>query len=245
MRHGEAPVEAAFVAALEREIHPLVRHWRISHREHDGRRYKFFESANLVLVCGGIGAEAARRAAEAIISLYSPQIVWSVGFAGALDGGMKVGQALRPARVVDAMDGSVVVVDGGEGTLVTYGSVASIGQKAKLARAYSAQAVDMEAAAVARAAHARSVAFAAYKIISDESDFQLPDMERFIRNGKFRTAAFAAYAAIRPWLWVRLVRLAGRTSRAADALCNWLGRYDPGAEFLENKPAELHPIRRA
>ena len=52
----------AIVAALEREVWPLVKDWKVSERECDGKKFKFFEKADSVLVCGGIGAQAARRA---------------------------------------------------------------------------------------------------------------------------------------------------------------------------------------
>src|SRR5215469_12895709 len=145
---GWRMIKIAIVAALDREVKPLVRRWRVSEHEHEGRRYRFFESGQAVLVCGGIGAEAARRATEAVIRLYLPSRVWSVGFAGGLDPAMKVGDGFRPSRVVDARDGSSVESEG-EGTLVSYGSLARVGQKRKLAEAYAACAVDMEAAAVA------------------------------------------------------------------------------------------------
>src|SRR5215468_9102560 len=64
--------ELAIVAALEREILPLVRNWRVHEREHSGRRFRFFESEHCVAVAGGIGAEAARRASVAVIALYAP-----------------------------------------------------------------------------------------------------------------------------------------------------------------------------
>ena len=51
----------AMVAALEREVHPLIKHWRRVEREYEGRRFKFFEDGDAVLICGGVGAEAARR----------------------------------------------------------------------------------------------------------------------------------------------------------------------------------------
>ena len=59
-----------------------------------------------MLVCSGIGREAARRATEAIINLYAPVLVQSVGFAGALDPTLKVGTVLTPVCVIDAKDGS-------------------------------------------------------------------------------------------------------------------------------------------
>src|ERR1700756_5923168 len=98
--------EVAMVAALEREIWPLVRHWHVSEREYSGRRFRVFESQERVAVCGGIGPQAARRAAEAIISLYRPALVQSVGFAGALDTSLRVGELFEPRQVIDASDGS-------------------------------------------------------------------------------------------------------------------------------------------
>ncbi len=75
----------------------------------------------------------------------------------------------------------------GEGVLVSVATVAGVEQKEKLAKSYGAQAVDMEAAAVAKGAEARGVAFSAVKVISDEVDFELPSMERFISvDGQFQ-----------------------------------------------------------
>ena len=51
------------MAALEREVWPLVKRWRVQERMHDGRTFRFFENGDTVLICGGIGSEAARRAA--------------------------------------------------------------------------------------------------------------------------------------------------------------------------------------
>ena len=198
------PAKVAIVAALEREVRPLIKQWRAVEREHDGRKYKFFENDRAVLVCSGIGPEAARRAAEAIINLYAPVLVQSAGFAGALDSTLKVGTVLTPICVIDARDGSRIEAGVGHWVLVSLDHPAGVREKAKLAEAYWAHAVDMEAAAVARAAQAHDITFVGLKVISDEADFEMPPMERFIASdGKFRTGAFAAYAALRPWLWPR------------------------------------------
>ncbi|MGC1964198.1 MAG: hypothetical protein WA676_15785, partial [Candidatus Sulfotelmatobacter sp.] len=81
----------ALVAALEREVSGLTKSWSRVEHQYDGRRFVFFERDEMVIVCGGIGVEAARRAAEAAIALYSPALLQSVGFAGALDAGLRVG----------------------------------------------------------------------------------------------------------------------------------------------------------
>jgi adenosylhomocysteine nucleosidase len=229
-----AKARVAIVAALEREVRPLVKRWRASERQQDGRTFRFYEKDEVVVVCGGIGAEAARRAAEAIISIFRPGLIFSAGFAGALGPKLKVGDLVRPHRVIDASDGSSTMLDRGEGILVSFSSVADPAQKVRLRQAFQADAVDMEAAAVARAAHAHAIEFAVIKAVSDEANFDFPSTERFIdSNGKFSEARFALFAAVRPWLWPRVIRLArnsGRASRAlAEPLAALAGRTNPSA----------------
>ena len=213
----------AIVAALEREVRPLVRTWRITDKEHDGRRFRFFENGDAVVVCGGIGAAAARRASEAVIAIFEPKVVCSAGFAGALDAKLKVGDLIRPATVINANDGSRTTVDDGMGILVSFGSVADPAQKVKLRDSFGAETVDMEAAAVARSAEAHGKEFAVVKAISDEIDFEFPTTDLFVDSeGRFQEARFAFYALIRPWLWPKVIRLARDSNRATHVLCMYL-----------------------
>jgi adenosylhomocysteine nucleosidase len=232
--------KVAIVAALEREVRPLIKKWRPVEREHDGRKYKFFENDRAVLVCSGMGPEAARRATEAIIKLYAPVLVQSAGFAGALDSTLKVGTVLTPICVIDAKDGSRIEAGVGHWVLVSVEQPASVKQKAKLAEAYWAHAVDMEAAAVARAAQAHDITFVGLKAISDEADFEMPPIERFIgADGQLRTAALTAYVAVRPWLWLRVFQLARNSSTAAAALCEWLEQYNDEPEDVADPEPDL------
>jgi hypothetical protein len=220
--------KVAIVGALQREVSGLTKNWSRIEREYGGRSFVFFECAEMVVVCGGIGPESARRAAEAVIALYRPALVQSVGFAGGLDASLRAGDVVTPGVVIDARDGSHVEIDGGrgKGTLVTFMAVAGADQKANLAQAYGAQIVDMEAAAVAAAARAHGIGFGATKVISDELSFEVPGMDRFIdANGGFRTAAFAVFAGLRPWLWRRVARLAGNSRKAERALNKHLERF--------------------
>lgn len=232
--------KVAIVAAMEREVRPLIKDWRVTEREHQGRRFKFFENDRVALICGGIGADAARRAGEAAIALYDPGLVLSVGFAGALDPKLKAGALFAPATVVDLGDGSRVEAGAGDGVLVSFAVIAGTEQKARLAKAYGAQAVDMEAAAVARAAQAHGIAFSALKAISDDAGFVMPPMQAFVgQDGQFRSARLVAFAAVRPWLWLKLIRLARNSAQAAKALCAALDRYNRPAEA--NAAPELQP----
>lgn len=235
----------AIVAALDREVRPLVRRWRVSEKEYACHGFRFFENGDVVLVCGGIGAESARRAAEAVIALYAPAVVYSAGFAGALDPKLDVADIVQPRCVVNASDGSRVNLDRGEGVLVSFGSVASPAQKASLRDSYAAQAVDMEASAVARAAEARGVRFEVVKVISDEFDFTFPSIKPFVDSeGRFHQMRFAVFAALRPWLWPKIVQLARDSKRASLALCDWLGKMNPNSIPESASPPGLEAVNR-
>ena len=229
----------AIIAALEREVSPLIRDWTRVPRDHEGRKFTFFEHAETVLVCGGIGMQAARRAAEAAIALYHPDLIHSVGFAGALYPALRAGDLFSPSLVLDASDGSRSRLPGADGTLLTFMEVAGVDQKSKLAQAYGAQAIDMEAAAVAASAAAHGIPFAVTKVISDELNFEMPGMSAFIdAGGQFKTMRFTFFAVLRPWLWTRLAVLARNSSVAARALAARLQSSSPGSTAV---PASALP----
>jgi adenosylhomocysteine nucleosidase len=233
----------ALVAALEREVRPLTKTWSARECEHDGRRFRFFENRDAVVICGGIGGEAARRAAEAVIAIFQPTVIYSVGFAGALDSSLKVGDIVQPARVVNALDGSSLSLKDSDGALISFGSVASPEQKVKLRESYGAQAVDMEAAAVGRVAELHGVSFGIIKAISDEIGFEFPSTEGFIdSSGRFSERRFALFAALRPWLWGRIFQLARNSARASRSLCvaleTSIGRQNLSRDPVESNSAQ-------
>jgi adenosylhomocysteine nucleosidase len=222
----------AIIAALKREIRQLVKRWPLTSIQHEGRDFIFHEGGHALVVCGGIGAEAARRAAEAAIAHYSPDLLISAGVAGALVPDLHVGDTIFPAMVIDTKDGSrhetaihhapIGNTALGRTILASYPEIASVAQKQQLAKSYGAHAVDMEAAAVARAAQSHNLPFLAVKAISDDEHFEIPEMNRFVRQGRFETKLFLLHLAPRPWLWLKVIRLARNTRIASDNLCAWL-----------------------
>ena len=238
----------AIVAAMEREVRPLIGGWRIRTIEHAGRQYRLFENGQAALICGGIGSEAARRATEAIIQAVNPALVLSVGFAGALDGSLQVGAVIEPRTVINAADGVRTEIGLSEGVLVSSSTVAGKEQKARLRKAYGALAVDMEAGAVAQGAQARGIEFAALKAISDDADFELPALDHFLASdGRFRSAGFAVHVALRPWLWGTTIALARNSSRASKALCdaleNYLAREGPSRGESYAGATDVSPVQ--
>ncbi len=213
--------KVAFIAALEREIAPLVRGWRVRdlYMEPGMPQYRFFEKEQAVVVCGGMGATKARCATSATIREFAPSRVVSVGFAGALDRSLKIADVLEPRIVINAKDGSRTDTGHGENALLTYEYVAEKGQKNRLREAYGASAVDMEAAAVAQGAQAAGVEFAAIKAISDTADSDMPPLGEFVGDdGKFHQARFVFHVAARPTLWGMTFKLARNSSKASQAL---------------------------
>jgi nucleoside phosphorylase len=240
----------AIIAAMEREVAPLIRSWKVRTMEHGGRQFRLFENGEATLICGGIGAEAARRATEAVIREVNPARVISAGFAGALDASLQVGHVFEPRTVINAADGVRTECGAGDGILVSSATVAGKEQKIRFSKTYAAIAVDMEAAAVAQGAQARGVEFGALRAISDAVDFSLPAVDRFVAaDGRFQSVRFACHVALRPWLWgvtISLARNSAKASRAlSDALAGYLSRETRDREALpdESLVAALNPIK--
>jgi adenosylhomocysteine nucleosidase len=218
----------AIIAALPGELKPLVanRTWR---RVAPSVWTGSLAGHEAVAVAGGIGTVCATRAVDLALSHGSADALISYGWAGAITCGVKPPDAFAIGEVIDHGTGERFRTCSAEGLrLVTLDHVAGPNEKRPLAEAHKAVLVDMEAAAVARAASRRGLAFYCFKSISDGYTDRLPDLNRFITpDGRLRTPAFVAYAAVRPVYWPSLVRLAGNSARAAANLAELLSKSIP------------------
>jgi len=206
----------AMIAALPREVKPLVRGWK---EQRLPGKIVVYSNDFAVVACAGMGAERATLAVEAALSVRPATVLISVGLAGACDPALRVGDIVRAGLVVDSRTGERFGDAQLPQVLVSAAGIASVREKARLYASYRASAVDMEAAAVARAAQMRGLSFKAIKAISDDAAFELKELARFgTQDGQFREAAFAAYVAVRPHLWTKLFQLAGNGHRAIAAL---------------------------
>jgi len=213
----------AIIVALERELAPFVRNWKLVSFSYSGHEFRAYEHESLVAIAGGIGRRAAEIAAQAIVAQYKPQVLISAGLAGALLHSLKVGSVITPNVVVDAATGKEYRSEVGGGVLVTADEIANTTSKATLVEKFHALAVDMEAAAVAEVAQQNAIAFRCVKAISDEADFVMPPLIQFVdETGSFQNGRFMAWAALRPRQWPKVISLARNSSRASLALCDWL-----------------------
>lgn len=207
----------AIIAALPGELKPLVRGWQSRGRNLWAGRICDTETMALA---GGMGADAARRAVERVFSEFSPNILVSYGWAGALTCAVKPMQACAISEVLDDRTGERFVTDYPSGyRIITLDRVVRADEKRSLAAKHQAVLVDMEAATVARMAAARNISFYCFKGVSDGYSDRLPDFSRFINaSGYFRMPSFLAYAAVHPQFWSSLKRLGRNSSNAASVL---------------------------
>jgi nucleoside phosphorylase len=217
------------IVAMEREIAPLVRGWQRSSISDSARSFAAFEKDEQAVVISGIGREHAETATRAAIAQYRPAQLISAGLAGALIRSLKAGSVVTPNVIVDAADGAeyrCTMESGGVvggGVLVSASEIAGTEAKRKLVEQLHALVVDMEAASVVRAAQGAGIGFRCVKAISDEADFAMPPLARFVdKEGNFRSGRFATWAAVRPWQWARVIALGKNTRKAVSALCEWL-----------------------
>jgi adenosylhomocysteine nucleosidase len=221
----------AIIAAMAGELKPLVRGWK---RERvDGVDVWKHRDDNLyVAACAGAGQAAATRAFAAVERDAPVDLVFSYGWVGALRADISAGAALNAAGVIDARTGERFRCEAGAGEewLVTSPIVADEGEKLRLAAAYGAGLVDMEAAAVARLAQMRGIPFYCIKGVSDGLGARLPDFNRFIgTDGRFELARFVLFVLARPKYWSELIRMGENSRKASEAMAKAFG------EFLEGR----------
>jgi hypothetical protein len=209
------------IAALDREVADFVRGWKRTGVQSSMRSVRLYEKDNAIVAVAGIGAVSARAAADTAYKHADGAISQfvSAGLAGALTTEWKIGDVFRPATIIDEADDVSIPTSGGAGTLITAGTIADEQVKRIFAAKHIAQAVDMEAYAVADVARIYKIPFTAIKVISDELDFPMPPLGRFVTDrGEFRTGAFTMYAALRPWLWPTVMKLGSNSARATEVL---------------------------
>ena len=214
----------AIIAALPGELKPLVRGWPTSSR--DGIQFwvQRDEEEEWIAACAGAGQAAATRAFAAIEDGGPIDLIYSVGWVGALTTEVASGSAHNIGGVIDVRTGERFRCDAGSGDrwLVTSPIVANEAEKQRLAATYAyktPELVDMEAAAIARLALMRGIPFYCIKGVSDGLHDKLPDFNRFIRpNGQFNLTGMVLFSILRPWYWPSLARMGENSRKASQSI---------------------------
>ncbi|HET9087077.1 MAG TPA: phosphorylase [Acidobacteriaceae bacterium] len=220
--HSDKPSRIAILAALPRELEPLVRAWpgRSKSRQEG---FWIAECDRAIAVCAGMGALRVQRAFEYALAKGPVELVISAGYAGALRPEIPASQVFWPSMVLDGYTGERYVCPEGSGTLVTTDRVLQHAEKVRMAARWNADVVDMEAAAVAKLANTCGVPFRALKVVSDALEERLPDLDCFVdQRGGFREAAFAAQLVLHPQLIPAAIRMGRNAARASRTMAQEL-----------------------
>ncbi len=191
-------------------------------------------SDGTLVAVSGIGAEAARRAAESLVAAGVSGLA-SWGVAGALDPELGAGDLLLPREVI-APDGAGILttpawrdrlaadlapglVPSSATLLTNPTAITTVADKASAWRSTGAGAVDMETLAIGRIAIARELPFIAVRVIVDTATDLLPQaVMAATRDGQVRIGRLLRELVVAPTEIGGLLRLARRYRLAKRTL---------------------------
>jgi len=230
---AERSVSVAIIAAMERELAPLTSDWELSTVHAGDQALICHEGPDVVAVFSGMGSKRAEIAARAAVEKYSPKALVSAGLAGALMRSLKVGNVVLPNVIIDAASGTEFRCNlGGDviggGVLVSSFEIAEKQSKPELVECFHALVVDMEAAGVAKVAREYDLRFRCVKAISDELEFAMPPLNRFVRDGVLQSGKLMRWISLRPQYWPAMIALGINSQRASKSLCDWLRSHLAG-----------------
>lgn len=140
-------------------------------------------------------------------------------------------------EVIDVVSGDRYVTSGVASPikLATLDHVAGRDEKRRIAENYGVSLVDMESAAVGRAAEIRRIPFHCWKAVTDIASEDLPDFNYFLDQEKqLRTRQVAAYALTHPRYVAPLLRMGRNSKSGADALGQTLRRWIDEGRYADS-----------
>jgi len=226
----------AIIAAFPGELQPLVKltgpagsGWPYSTRHGIHFWAQRSEEEEWIAACAGAGQTAAARAFAAIEAGGPIDLVFSIGWAGALRPDIAPGTAHNVAGVVDVATNERFRCEAGAGEwwLATSPRVITgAREKEILAIDYYAALVDMEAAAIARLAKERAIPFYCIKGVSDGLTDRLPDFNRFLSStGQLQLLPLILFTLFRPIYWPALIRMGENSKMASQKIAECLHNF--------------------
>lgn len=198
------PADVGIVAALPMEMGYLIDRLRRVRKYHAASMPVIegeLDGKIVAIAIGGMGRDAARRAAGILLDGHRPSWILSAGFAGALNPALTRNELALPLEVIDPAGQGFPVAHpeafvGGvrhvKGRLLTVDRVIlDAAEKQELHRSTGADIVDMESSAVAALCARRLVRFLSVRIVSDDADTTLPPEIATImaKSGSYRIGA--------------------------------------------------------
>lgn len=219
-----------FVAAEPRECAPWVARWegvRDAGLPVHWSRAGSWKGSPVIAIANGAGGERARLA---VLASPLPSAVCSIGFCGALEESLAIGDVFVADAVVTQNSRRTIAVcteSSATGPLFSAASIAQTAVAKRILRKSGAAAVEMEAAGALDAADELGVPFYCIRAVSDlaAEDFA-NDFNRFLMpDGRLNIAGLVANAFLNPLKrFGELFRLSRRTALASHNLGEFLAR---------------------
>ena len=228
-----AEADVGIVAALGMEVAPFVGRC-LPVQSYVGDRFRvqglLLHDTRIAVIESGAGATLATRATHALIDGHKPQWVLSVGFSGALQPHLKLGDLVVANAIVNT-EGKGLSVDVQMQSSPKDGLhvgkflnsphiVRTVEEKKQLGETTGEIAVDMESLAVARVCAERQVRFMSVRVISDDLAKDLPPevLSIFGSTGYLRAGAVLSALWKRPSSWSDLWQLREQSIESAVRL---------------------------
>lgn len=239
----------AILAALKDEIRPILDEMDVRETIHLRPSILFrgeFQKREIVVGHTGIGVDKMLRATDFVINHYAPKFCLNIGYCGALDPSLSLGDLVFATSVIHEPAGDCghnVVLDTQtlekikaacaasgaklhEGIMLSVDKVISTPhEKAYLGTKFGAVACDMESSGMAIAAARKGIPFAVVRSVLDPMDMHLPDPQMVSENGT--TGPFEVIAGVisKPKTILAMPQLRFCASRARESLMRFVNEY--------------------
>ena len=241
----------AILGAVTEEIAGIKREINISDRVRLDKSEAWFgkyQGRNIVLVRTGVGRKRAQNATQQVIDKFNPEVIISMGYAGALTEGLNVGDLFVASTILSPdSDSTSFEMDDPKnlkwlelakktpppenvklkiGRLITVDMVVHTPKaKKELGSRFRAEAVEMETLEIALLARVNKIAFISIRGISDAVNHELIDCSSFLgSDGELSKLRAGWYVLTHPKSLKNAFSLRSNTQIATQNLTDFISR---------------------
>ena len=241
----------AILGAVTEEIAGIKREINISDRVRLDKSEAWFgkyQGRNIVLVRTGVGRKRAQNATQQVIDKFNPEVIISMGYAGALTEGLNVGDMFVASTIFSPeSDSNSFEMDDPKnlkwlelakktpppenvklkiGRLITVDMVVHTPKaKKELGSRFRAEAVEMETLEIALLARVNKIAFISIRGISDAVNHELIDCSSFLdSDGELSKLRAGWYVLTHPKSLKNAFSLRSNTQIATQNLTDFISR---------------------
>ena len=241
----------AILGAVTEEIAGIKREINISDRVRLDKSEAWFgkyQGRNIVLVRTGVGRKRAQNATQQVIDKFNPEVIISMGYAGALTEGLNVGDMFVASTIFSPeSDSNSFEMDDPKnlkwlelakktpppenvklkiGRLITVDMVVHTpNAKKELGSRFRAEAVEMETLEIALLTRVNKIAFISIRGISDAVNHELIDCSSFLdSDGELSKLRAGWYVLTHPKSLKNAFSLRSNTQIATQNLTDFISR---------------------